>query len=49
MFDRKTYFKTKSVDPNTGAVDSQVIKLASFTDSLEKFWEALMFEPRTAQ
>jgi hypothetical protein len=34
--DLKTYFKTKSVDPNTGAVDSQVIKLASFTDSLEK-------------
>jgi hypothetical protein len=38
--DLKTYFKTKSVDPNTGAVDSQVIKLASFTDSLEKLYTA---------
>jgi len=38
--DLKTYFKTKSVDPNTGAVDSQVIKLASFTDSLEKLYNA---------
>ena len=38
--DLKTYFKTKSVDPNTGAVDSQVIKLASFTDSLEKLYIA---------
>ena len=36
----KTYFKTKSVDPETGSVDSQVIKLASFTDSLEKLYAA---------
>ena len=38
--DLKTYFKTKSVDPETGSVDSQVIKLASFTDSLEKIYTA---------
>ena len=38
--DLKTYFKTKSVDPETGSVDSQVIKLASFTDSLEKLYSA---------
>ena len=38
--DLKTYFKTKSVDPETGSVDSQVIKLASFTDSLEKLYNA---------
>ena len=38
--DLKTYFKTKSVDPETGSVDSQVIKLASFTDSLEKIYSA---------
>jgi hypothetical protein len=38
--DLKTYFKTKSVDPETGSVDSQVIKLASFTDSLEKLYTA---------
>jgi hypothetical protein len=36
----KTYFKTKSVDPETGSVNSQVIKLASFTDSLEKLYSA---------
>lgn len=34
--DLKTYFKTKNIDPETGSIDSQVIKLASFTDSLEK-------------
>jgi len=34
--DLKTYFKTIGVDPETGAVESQIIKLASFTDSLEK-------------
>ena len=39
--DLKTYFKTKSVDPETGSVDSQVIKLASFTDSLEKLYDAI--------
>ena len=38
--DLKTYFKTKSVDSETGSVDSQVIKLASFTDSLEKLYAA---------
>ena len=38
--DLKTYFKTKSVDSETGSVDSQVIKLASFTDSLEKLYNA---------
>jgi hypothetical protein len=38
--DLKTYFKTKSVDPETGSVDSQIIKLASFTDSLEKLYTA---------
>jgi hypothetical protein len=36
----KTYFKTKSVDPETGSVNSQIIKLASFTDSLEKLYIA---------
>jgi hypothetical protein len=36
----KTYFKTKSVDPETGSVNSQIIKLASFTDSLEKLYYA---------
>jgi hypothetical protein len=39
--DLKTYFKTTSVDPETGSVDSQIIKLASFTDSLEKLYNAL--------
>ena len=34
--DLKTYFKTIGVDPETGSVNSKVIKLASFTDSLEK-------------
>ena len=34
--DLKTYFKTIGVDPETGSVESKVIKLASFTDSLEK-------------
>jgi hypothetical protein len=38
--DLKTYFKTISVDPDTGSVDSQIIKLASFTDSLEKLYTA---------
>jgi hypothetical protein len=38
--DLKTYFKTTSVDPETGSVDSQIIKLASFTDSLEKLYNA---------
>jgi hypothetical protein len=38
--DLKTYFKATDVDPETGAVNSQVIKLASFTDSLEKLYTA---------
>jgi hypothetical protein len=38
--DLKTYFKATDVDPETGSVDSQVIKLASFTDSLEKLYSA---------
>lgn len=38
--DLKTYFKTKSIDPETGSIDSQIIKLASFTDSLEKLYSA---------
>lgn len=38
--DLKTYFKTIGVDPETGSVNSQVIKLASFTDSLEKLYIA---------
>ena len=38
--DLKTYFKTIGVDPETGSVNSQVIKLASFTDSLEKLYNA---------
>jgi hypothetical protein len=38
--DLKTYFKTTSVDPETGSVNSKIIKLASFTDSLEKLYNA---------
>jgi hypothetical protein len=38
--DLKTYFKTIDVNPETGSVNSQVIKLASFTDSLEKLYTA---------
>ena len=38
--DLKTYFKTIGVDSETGSVNSQVIKLASFTDSLEKLYTA---------
>jgi len=38
--DLKTYFKTIDVNPETGSVNSQVIKLASFTDSLEKLYNA---------
>jgi len=39
--DLKTYFKTIGVDPETRSIDSKVIKLASFTDSLEKLNTAL--------
>ena len=38
--DLKTYFKTTNVDPETGSVNSKIIKLASFTDSLEKLYSA---------
>jgi len=38
--DLKTYFKTINVNPETGGVESKVIKLASFTDSLEKLYTA---------
>ena len=38
--DLKTYFKTTDVNPETGAVESKIIKLASFTDSLEKLYTA---------
>jgi hypothetical protein len=36
----KTYFKTSSIDPETGSVGHKIIKLASFTDSLEKLYIA---------
>jgi hypothetical protein len=36
----KTYFKATDVNPETGAVESKIIKLASFTDSLEKLYTA---------
>jgi hypothetical protein len=36
----KTYFKTSSVDPESGTVGHRIIKLASFTDSLEKLYTA---------
>ena len=34
--DLKTYFKTDDINPETGSVSHQIIKLASFADSLEK-------------
>lgn len=37
----KTYFKTTYVNPETGAVDSKIIKLASFGESLEKLYSTL--------
>ena len=36
----KTYFKTSSIDPETGSIGHKIIKLASFTDSLEKLYTA---------
>jgi hypothetical protein len=36
----KTYFKTSSIDPETGSIGHKIIKLASFTDSLEKLYIA---------
>lgn len=39
--DLETYFKTTSVDPETGSVEHEVIKLAGFSDSLKKVSNAL--------
>ena len=39
--DLKTYFKNQGIDPETGGSTSQVIKLASFGDSLEKMNDAI--------
>jgi hypothetical protein len=36
-----TYFKTKSINKETGGIDHQVIKLASFGDSLKELSQAL--------
>ena len=36
----KTYFKTSSINPETGSIGHKIIKLASFTDSLEKLYTA---------
>ena len=36
-----TYFKTKSINKETGSIDHQVIKLASFGDSLKELSQAL--------
>ena len=36
----KTYFKTSSIDPETGSIGHKIIKLASFADSLEKLYIA---------
>lgn len=39
--DLKTYFKNQGIDKETGGSTSQVIKLASFGDSLEKMNDAI--------
>ena len=39
--DLKTYFKTISVDNNTGSVNHKIIKLASFGESLQKLFSAV--------
>jgi len=39
--DLKTYYKTTSIDPNTGQVSHKVISLAGFSDSLSKLSDAL--------
>jgi len=39
--DLKTYFKNKGVDKETGSSTSDVIKLASFSDALEKMSDAV--------
>jgi len=38
--DLKTYFKTDKINDETGAISHQVIKLASFADSLKKIYDA---------
>jgi hypothetical protein len=39
--DLKTYFKTSSINPETGSVGHKIIKLASFADSLKKIYDAI--------
>jgi len=39
--DLKTYFKNKGIDKETGSSTSDVIKLASFSDALEKMSDAV--------
>ena len=39
--DLKTYFKTSSINPETGSVGHKIIKLASFADSLKKIYDAV--------
>jgi len=39
--DLKTYFKTEKVNSETGAVSHEVIKLASFGESLQKLYSTL--------
>ena len=36
----KTYFKTSSINPESGSVGHRIIKLASFTDVLEKLYSS---------
>ena len=36
----KTYFKTSSINTETGSVGHKIIKLSSFADSLEKLYTA---------
>ena len=39
--DLKTYFKTDKINDETGSISHQIIKLASFADSLKKIYDAL--------
>lgn len=39
--DLKTYFKTDKIDPETNSVSHDIIKLASFSDSLKKMSSAV--------
>jgi hypothetical protein len=39
--DLKTYFKTSSIDPETGSIGHKIIKLASFTESFTKLNQAI--------